>query len=294
MKTKLFTILVLVLAITFSCSKKDDTVKVVEKNFAEEITVTNSLNFTFNNDLVPDSLVNMWIDDELLKIKPYTEGKFMWTASNKIVFVPAQGFKPATDFTCEITSEVLKYMPDLKLEKDNVFSFHTPYIMVSDVKTNWAMPSNPNESPQVKVNIRFNQNITPQEVAEQLEISINEQSVSFDLVSNEISNNASFIISDIGNEDKDLDAEIKIRKGLGAFNGSIKTTEDFEEDFLIPSPFKLHINDVQSNHDGTDGIITIHTTQEVNIKNIKNFITIDPSIKYTVETFPSYFLIKSN
>ncbi|NOQ26628.1 MAG: alpha-2-macroglobulin family protein [Bacteroidales bacterium] len=294
MKTKLFTFLVLVLAITFSCSKKDVTVKVVEKNFAEEITVTNSLNFTFNNDLVPDSLVNMWIDDELLKIKPHTEGKFMWTASNKIVFVPAQGFKPATDFTCEITSEVLKYMPDLKLEKDNLFSFHTPYLMVSDVKTNWAMPSNPNESPQVKINIRFNQNITPQEVAEQLEISIDEQTVSFDLVSNEVSNNASFIISDIENEDKDLDAEIKIRKGLGAYNGSIKTTEDFEEDFLIPSPFKLHINDVQSNHDGTDGIITIHTTQEVNIKSIKNFITIDPSIKYTVETFPSYFLIKSN
>lgn len=294
MKTKLFTFLVLVLALTFSCSKQNNIVKVVEKNFAEEITITNSINFTFNKDLVPDSLVNMWIDDELLKIKPHTDGKYMWTAKNKFVFVPAQGFKPATDFTCEISPNILKYNPNLKLAKKKSFAFHTPYLSVSDVKTNWSMPTNQNESPQVKVDIQFNQNVTPQEVAEQLDISIESETFGFELVSNEISNNVSFIISDIENEDKDLNAKITIKKGLGAFNGSIKTTKDFEEDFLIPSPFKLLINDVQTNHDGSDGIITIHTTQEVNIKNIKNFITIDPSIRYTVEAYPSYFIIKSD
>ena len=294
MKTKLFTSLVLVLALTFSCSKKNNTVKVVEKNFAEEITITNSLNFTFSKDIVPDSLVNMWIDDELLKIKPHTEGKFMWTATDKIVFVPASGFKPATDFTCEISSEILKYNPNLKLDKDNTFTFHTPYLLVSNVKTNWSMPSNAGESPQVKVDIEFNQNITPQEVAEQLSVEIENEAIGFDLVSTEISRNVSFIISDIENEDKDLDAKITIKKGLGAYNGSVKTTEDFEEEFLIPSPFKLLINEVQANHDGTDGTITVYTTQEVNTKDIKKFITLEPSLKYTVEAYPSYFYIKSS
>jgi hypothetical protein len=236
----------------------------------------------------------MWIDDELLNIKPHTEGKYMWTAKNKMVFVPANGFKPATDFTCEISSKVLTYITDLKLDNDKSFLFHTPYLTVSNVKTNWSMPSNAGESPQVKIDIEFNQNVTPQEVAEQLSITIEDKGVGFELVSNEISSSVSFIISDIKNEDKDLDAEITIKKGLNAYNGSVKTSEDFEEDFLIPSPFKLYINEVQANHDGTDGTITVYTTQEVNIKDIKNFIVLEPSIKYSVETYPSYFYIKSS
>lgn len=294
MRAKKITLVFVLIALFFSCSKQNNTVKVVEKNFAEEITTLNSLNFSFNKDLVPDSLVNKWIDNKFLKIKPETNGKCMWTAKNKLVFVAENGFKPATDFTCEITNDILKYDSDLNLTKENTFTFHTPYLAVSDVKTNWTTSSDQDELPKISVVIEFNQSVSPQDLAELLNISIDSEEKGFSLVSKEISSKVSFLISDMQNEDKDLEATIKIKNGLGAYNGTIKTTEEYNENFSIPSPFKLVINDVQSNHDGTDGTITVYTTQEVDVLKVKNYIALEPSVKYSVETYPSYFLIKSN
>jgi len=294
MKTKFIFLFLTVLALIFSCSKQTNTVKVIEKNFAEEITITSSLNFTFNNDLVSDSIVNRWIDDELLKIKPETEGKYIWIAKNKLAFIPSKGFKPATEYTCTLDENILSYNSHLKLSKDKTFTFHTPYLTVSDIKTYWALPSNKNESPQVKIDIEFNQNVTPKEVAELLEISIDSKSCSFNLITTDIGSVVSLLVSDIKAEDKDLYAKVKIKKGLGVFNGTVKTEQDFNEEFNIPSPLKLQVNDVQSNHDGTDGTITVFTTQEVNTKDIKNYISIVPSVNYSVEAQPGYFVIKSN
>lgn len=294
MKKILLTLSVIFLFITFSCKEKDQNVKVVEKNFSDEITLTSSLNLSFSKDLVPDSLVNMWLDDQLLKIEPAVAGKYMWTAKNKIVFVPESGFKPATKYTCDVSQNILKYSPEYKLAKNLSYEFHTPFLKVIDINTNWSISNNKSESPQVKISIQFNQQVVPREVADLLHISIEDEKQDFELVSEDISDFVDVLILDLEDEDKDFKTKLVIEKGLGAYNGTIPTEEEYEEKFEIPSPYKLYINDVQANHDGTDGMLTVYTTQEVQSANIKNYITIEPSVKYSVETYPSYFQIKSD
>ena len=101
------------------------------------------------------------------------------------------------------------------------------------------------------------------------------------------------MVRDIPKEDKDYPIELKLDKGLTPQGGTEKTTEIYVEQFDIPSPFKLEISDVQSNHDGTEGTITIYTTQEAVGENIKNFISLSPAVRYEVEVEPGYILIKS-
>ena len=81
-------------------------------------------------------------------------------------------------------------------------------------------------------------------------------------------------------------ATVTIDKGLTADMGTVKSGKPIIQEFDIPSPFKLSITDIQANHDGAEGNITISTTQSVNEKNIKNFIRLSPWVKYDIEVFP--------
>ncbi len=268
-------------------------VKVVDTNFDEEISTAGNISFTFNKNLVPDSLVNLWLENEFIKIKPETEGRCMWTTNSKLVFTPKDGFQPSTDYTCSLTKKILKYKDGFKLKGDVDYEFHTPYLQISNVQAYWTVPESLGGKATVRFDIDFNQVVGMKAVAEQLNIEIEKETRDFRLISDEAGQTVSVMVTGLKPEDKNYPAKITIEKGLKSHRGNVKTTDPFIETFNIPSPFKLNIMDIQANHDGFEGTITVSTSQPVNERDIKQYISIDPFVKYSVEIKPSYFLIKS-
>lgn len=292
-KLHLYLLCFLCITILISCKSKKNSVRVSETNFSDIISVQTTLSFSFTRDIAEDSLLNILLENDFLNIKPDPEGKIMWITKRKFIYIPENGFKPCTDYVCDITNNILKYNPDFELKGQTEYKFHTPYLSVNNIKAFWTIPEKIGEEPQVKFTIDFNQEIIPSEIAERLEILINNEKQTFSLISNDISSKMDIVIPGLKAEDKDIEANITIKKGVTANKGSIRTTDDFIKEFDIPSPFKLEITDVQANHDGSEGIITIATSQQVNEKNIEEFIKITPWVKYSVDIQASYFTIKS-
>ena len=286
-------VILLASIIILGACKKKDTIKIIEQNFDKEILTTGNLSFTFNKDLVHDSVLNIWLDEDLIDIKPPTEGKYMWVSSKKLVFQPAKGFKPSTDYTCELTKKIFKNVPGLSFSGDKSFDFHTPYLKIDDIKAYWTTPEDGEGEAVIRFDIEFNQNVKANEVADLLNVEVNKENKDFSLISDETSNSISVYVQDIKAEDKDMEAKVTINKGLTADMGTVKSDKPIVQEFDIPSPFRLDITDLQATHDGTEGIINISTTQSVNEKYIKNFISLSPWVKYEVEVLPSYFIIKS-
>ncbi len=286
-------LLLLALIIIFSACKKKNTVRITERNFDREVHVTGNLSFKFDKDLIPDSLVNLWLEEEFLKIKPFTEGKYMWVSPDKIVFQPATGFMPSTDYTCELTNKIFKYAPDLTLAGEKSFDFHTPYLEITDIKAYWTIQEEGAAEPVLRFDIEFNQDVKTTEAAGLLNVELNREGRDFRLINDEINNSVSVVLTGIKAEDRDVSAKVTIDKGLKADRGSVESKKPFVQEFDIPSPFKLNITDVQANHDGMEGVINVSTSQPANEKNIKNFISIIPRVKYTVEILPGSFVIKS-
>ena len=286
-------IFILALLIILPSCKRKNTVRITERNFDREVAVTGNLSFTFDKDLVPDSIVNIWIEDEFLKLKPYTEGRYMWVSASKLVFQPARGFLPSTDYTCELGNKILKYAPDYSFTGEKSFDFHTPYLKITDIKAYWALPEKGEGDPVIRFDIEFNQDVNTNEVADLLNIDLNKESKDFRVIPDEINNSVSVVVTDVKAEDKDMAVKITVDKGLKADKGSVETDKPFIHEFDIPSPFKLTITDVQANHNGIEGAINISTSQPVIERNIQAFITIAPWIKYSVEVLPGSFVIKS-
>ena len=65
--------------------------------------------------------------------------------------------------------------------------------------------------------------------------------------------------------------------------GNNSMPEPVEQNMTIPSPFVLTIQNVESEHDGTEGTIRVTTNQQLVDENIKSYIKFEPDIKFTAE-----------
>jgi uncharacterized protein YfaS (alpha-2-macroglobulin family) len=286
----LFPLLLSTILIISSCTggKK---IKLSEKNFEEEIPVKGMLSFTFSDAIVPDSLVGVWTDIEYIRFDPEIDGKFHWQTTSNLVFAPSAEFKPATKYTGKFTNEVFKYLKKAKFSGNKDFIFHTPFLQVITSRSFWDTSTEAFGG--IKLDIEFNYLVQPSEVAKLLQIKVDKEIKEFQLLTEEKSTVITVLVKGLKREDKDYAIEISLNKGLVPESGTEKMSEVYVEKFDLPSPFKLEISDVQANHDGNEGTITVYTTQEVVADDIKKFIKIDPSVRYTVDIQQGNFNIIS-
>ena len=275
-----------------SCNKQDK-LKVVETSFDDEVPVNSSLGFTFNEPVVPDSLVGIWTETPYVQFTPEVDGSFKWTSTEKLVFIPRKNLAPSTNYSCKVTNKVLEFLDKFSLGGATEFSFNTPMLELEDTRAYWDVSDETGTKPVLKLNMSFNQAVDPTEVAKLLNVKLDKKEVTAEVIGREPAEEISFVVKGIETKDKDLSAEVTLNSGLGSVGGTIKTSNDFEQDFDIPSPFKLNILNVQTGHNGSEGTVSIYTTQGVKEEGIKNFLSINPKVFYEVEVFPDYFLIKS-
>ena len=61
-----------------ACSVSN-TIKVTDRNFGDEIETRQNLVFKFEDQMVPDSLINLWDSTAYIKIAAEIKGLFKWT-----------------------------------------------------------------------------------------------------------------------------------------------------------------------------------------------------------------------
>jgi alpha-2-macroglobulin len=172
--------------LAFACGKFGrSALNVTNRNFSEEIMTQQNLVFTFNTNIVKDSLIDIWKKDEFVKFTPKIEGKFKWTAANELVFSPESGFKPSTDYKAEITEKVVEVSTEkLKLGDDVNFSFHTPYLSLLGTDIFWVM--NKQNTPELRMNLNFNYPVSPADVNQLAKVSIGGAEAGYKLNTTEV------------------------------------------------------------------------------------------------------------
>ena len=65
------------------------------------------------------------------------------------------------------------------------------------------------------------------------------------------------LLNAIKAEDKNMDAKLVIEKGLKPESGNTSTEEDIVNPFTITSPYVLSIQQVEPEHNGTDGTVKV-------------------------------------
>jgi hypothetical protein len=94
--------------------------------------------------------------------------------------------------------------------------------------------------------------VNPEDLKSKLDVEVEGKKADFNMITLSPDNKISLRINGLKAEDKDIAAKIIIEKGLKPERGNTSTAEDISNSLTIPSPYVLTIQNVESEHDGTD------------------------------------------
>lgn len=261
-------------------------------NAKGEVPQLGNLVFRFNQSMVQDSMLNMWDSTDYIAFEPAIKGKFRWESPDQLVFSPAQPLNPATNYTAEVKKSVLRFSKYNSVKGGDEIEFHTPNLSLDNSQVVWMGESSTTAVPQM--DLIFNYGVDPNDLKDKLKLELDGRKLDYTPLTASADNRISLRINGLKTEDKDYQVKLTIDKGLKPEGGSNATTEPLVTTLSIPSPFVLTIQNVEAEHDGTEGVVRITTSQQLGSESIKPYIKFDPEVAVTVEPTETGFALRSD
>ena len=281
----------LLTGLIFSCSNNsEDRIQIIETNFEDEVPLGFSFEFTFNQNVVTDTLLNNWMDESVLEFKPEIEGRYFWKHPNVLVFSPNSYLKPATAYNVALKAE--GFVEGSQVETSE-FSFHTPWLQIEKTENYWDTRDG-NSNAQLHGILHFNYEVDAQSLQNKMSVSIDGEGQNIEILSSGNTKSVTYVLPNVSLKDKERNGEISLSSSLTPAVGGSSWEEDQRFSVSVSSPFKLSITDILANHDGTHGSISVATSQNVNTSGINDYISIEPSVNYEVISGNNNFSIRSS
>src|SRR5260221_9172184 len=260
MRIKQFVVPVLLGTIFLSACKRG-AISLDFTNAKGEVPQLGNLLFRFSNSLVKDSMLNVWDSTDYISFDPAIAGKFRWESTDQLVFSPSQPLAPATNYKAKIKTEVLRFSKYNSVKGGDDINFHTPDLTLDNSQITWIGETGTTAVPQI--DLFFNYRVNPDDLKNKLKIKIEGKDMELSMITRSADNKISFRINGLKQEDKDLDAKIIIDKGLKPESGNNATADAITASLVVPSPYTLTIQNIESDHDGTEGTVTVTTSQQL-------------------------------
>lgn len=263
-----------------SCHKytPENAVRCVMTNFEDEIENNQNLVFTFNKELLKnDSMVDKWLDEDLIKISPNVPGRCKWTSARELVFSPLEEFPSATDFKVTISDKVTKDAPKaLSLYGQSTYEIHTSYLTLIGSHSYWRANNTDQTKIELQTDVKFNIPVNPKKAADLLEATINGEKADFKILNTRPSKTLSIVFQN----PKATNETAKVKVVLKKIGKSMKE-EQFTEKSSVPAVQKLELGDIETVHNGVAGTVFIGTSQPVSSAKLKESISIEPAVNFT-------------
>ncbi|HRC16295.1 MAG TPA: hypothetical protein PLY25_11490, partial [Bacteroidia bacterium] len=289
LKHHLWTMLCIVL---LSACKNQNTVTVTGKNFEDVVAQQQNLIFTFDKDLVDDSLLNRWDSIQYIAFTPTVRGLFKWNTKRELMFSPETSFGPATFYKAVVTDKILFGNRLLSFDAPAAYDFHTPLTQLEGLHAHWALSTQQN-SIVLLAKLDFNYPVPSAQMKDLAQLKINEKVYPFTVVTNEASTEVVLEINNIQPADfKKVNVSVSINKGLACNGSNYKTESVLAQDADVPLPDRLTVMNVSGEYDNTQPVIHVYTNQAVDLNQIATYVTVQPKIDFTTEAANDGFLIK--
>jgi len=287
----------LLLGVLFSCTylscKQAGDIEMTP-DFSTEIEVQQNIAFNFSKDLCPDSLLNNWDSTEYLQLTPSVQGLFRWTGSHTLVFSPASGFEPGTEYKAVATGKVSRYKKGKGYSvSSKPVTFRTAPLRVEQATASWARATG-QQDVVVQLDLMLNYEVNLAEAARRIRLQYEGKNVSVRQSATGRSRSMSLQFTGVTDDGANEFLSVEVLQGISVPGTHYTSVQDTSFTVSIPSRYNLAITSVYAQHSGTEGIITISTSQPVLEATLKKAISISPHASFDVTANEGGFTISGN
>ncbi|MBS1774032.1 MAG: alpha-2-macroglobulin family protein [Bacteroidetes bacterium] len=264
----------------------------VTKNFNDEIELQQNLVFSFNKDIYPDSLLQLWDSTAYLEFTPKIKGSFKWNSSSELMFSPSEPFSPETEYKAVMSNKVLK-RSKRKYQLDIAdFAFHTAPLRVNSANLQWTRGQSI-ANVMVQLDLMFNYKVNVADAAAKIKLSSGGNSIMTTTLNEGSGYTVSLQFAPLNELDQETPLKIEVATGINLIESSKASKKDTTISTSIPSRYNLEVTGINSQHTGTEGIITVNTSQPIDGDNLKSLIQIEPAIAFDITPSDEGFIISS-
>ncbi|MGZ8537480.1 MAG: alpha-2-macroglobulin family protein, partial [Flavisolibacter sp.] len=284
MRIKYFMAIPLICGVAIFLSSCKQNYVILESTTARgEVPQLANLTFRFNKSLYSDSLLNNWDSTDYISFEPSIPGRFRWNGPDELVFSPSQPLLPATDYKASMNKELLRYSKFNDIKNADKIRFHTAPLQLNDAQVTWVLLDETTRKAIPQINLQFNYPVKAEDIKDKLNIEVEGTKTEFAIQGSGFSKMVIIRLNSFKSEDQSYETEIIIAKGLKPQKGEFSTSDPIKTTLSIPSPYVLNINNVESEHDGTQGLIHISTSQQLIPGQVTSFIKFEPALNYAVD-----------
>ncbi|HTB30590.1 MAG TPA: hypothetical protein VK808_01100, partial [Bacteroidia bacterium] len=281
------------IAALFAGCNPNGKLKVKEVNFPDgEVQPQQAIVFTFNKDLVSDSLMHKWDSTAYLDIQPAVRGVYEWLSANQLSFSPTEAFLPNTDYKVVLTKKLFIHSKTSGSVDDKPILFHTPYLKIDNVETFWTIKDgNASLGIFIGTNIDFNYIVSPPNVLQKLKLTAGTNVVQPELVSADNNKQVRLIFKPVDGGSYPCQLSVSVDKGLACVGSSKQTDKVLEFASQIPPQDEFEVINALPVFQNGESYISVQTSQPLADNDIEQFITITPAVKFKITNQSNGFYI---
>lgn len=275
-----------------SCHNRKNEISIVSRNFEDEVEQKQNLVFNFSKDIYPDSLLQRWDSTAYIEFTPKVAGEFKWNSSSELVFSPSIGFEPGMNYTATISRKVLKHAKKQYYLGKHDFAFHTAPLRVINTHLSWTRGKSM-ANIMVQLDMELNYEVDLNAAAGKIALSSGSTPITSSNLGSGTGKTISMQFMPLNDLDQETPLKIEMKKGIPLSGTSYTSTKDTLINAGIPSRYNLEVTGLQAEHSGTEGTITVNTSQPLDETHLKEMVSLEPSVKFDVEATDAGFIINS-
>ncbi|NDC40585.1 MAG: alpha-2-macroglobulin family protein, partial [Chitinophagia bacterium] len=292
MKVHLRTLLALLAGLVLASCNRNGGLKITPQ-FNEEIERWQNLTFTFSKDICPDSLLNRWDTLSVISITPSVKGSFKWNTAGELVFSPLNGFKPGVHYTATVPGGVIHLGGKDYATDQATIAFHTPDLRVEETHVHWTRGTQGNNA-LIQVDLTFNYDINTTDANKKITFSSKGNRIITSAPASGMNKTFSVQMEPLTSQDEAVPLTIQVGNNLQLASGEEMPASDTNLNVEVPSRFNLTVTNVTAEHTGSQGIVTVSTSQPLLEAGLKEAIRLEPAVPFVVTLTDGGCLISSN
>jgi len=291
------TVVIIILAILVAAGglyllfmqERGERVGIVRCSPIGETPLTTNITVEFSHTLVPDSLVDVQLDDELIRFTPELPGKFRWIAPNTLRFYPNVRLAPATEYSAVIQRRVAADAGYV-FDGETAFTFNTAPLRVNSAYVNFEYRPGARDKARLFCTIEFNYEMDPQTVLDFVKLSYEDGGdIPCTLVSTQPSKIINLEAQDVRRTKDDTRIILMVKKGITCIGGHAGMKQDYVRNASMPGQEDLKVVRMQPRKTSRKTrYIEVQFNMPIQAETAKAFIQVDPPIKYNVTATHHY------
>lgn len=240
--------------------------------------------FSFSRKVVPADSVGVWTNTPYVEFTPSVEGKFIWQDSLRLIFTPDAPLPGDKTISGEINVPLLKQLSGASsFSGDDEFTVSTEHFMLKQAEFFYDRIGS-SRSVGVKANLEFTYRVQPEDIRKHLKIEIDgKQHPDIRIMTGTAGKSIPIEIGSLTQLEKPRSIAVSFSDELRSPETNTSIFQGTPLTYALPGLEDLRIYGHEFGFDSDKSWITLRSSQEIDLRTVKQFVSLEPARTYTVE-----------